>query len=73
MTRRDRWRGSPQTSKYRGVTRYERTGKWMAQFTVYVGYFHTEEAAARAYNEAAERILGPDAKLNIIDEPTDID
>jgi len=47
------------SSRFKGVTRV-RTGQWKAQIgcngvKYYLGQFATEEAAAKAYNDAAER------------------
>jgi hypothetical protein len=42
------------TSKYKGVAFYKKTGKWIVHFrTKHIGYFDSEEDAARAYNVAA--------------------
>lgn len=64
-------------SKYKGVSR-TRGGRWRAEIRprgvkMHLGHFPTEEAAARAYNEAAARLYGPIVYLNIIPEPeTDV-
>lgn len=59
-------------SKYRGVTKKQSTGKYLAQISVrgkniHLGYFETEEMAARAYNLASKRYYGEFANLNILD------
>lgn len=58
-------------SKYRGVSRAVRPNRtyWQAQIMVsghqqHLGYFQSEEAAARAYDEAAARLHGPYARRN---------
>lgn len=61
--------GVGRSSKYVGVswkTEYER---WVATIMVrrsahHLGYFDDEEAAARAYDEAAVTWRGPDAAVN---------
>jgi hypothetical protein len=55
-------------SKYRGVSLYRPTHRWVAQLQVarerhYLGYFSTEEEAARA-RDAKVIELGIDAPLN---------
>ena len=59
------------TSMYKGVYFYKQTNKWRATMKVGgvcagLGYFESEEEAAKAYNEAARRIFGEFAKLNVI-------
>jgi len=54
-------------SQYKGVTRNE--GRWRAKikyngFEEHLGYFHTEQAAAQAYDIAAKRVFGKFARLN---------
>lgn len=58
------------SSKFKGVTRINNR-KWKAHIGIddkdfHIGYFETEEDAARAYNEQAEEIFGDKAKLNEI-------
>lgn len=51
--------------RFKGVTFYKRTGKWMARIQHrHLGYFETEEEAAAAYNEAAAETWGEFARLN---------
>lgn len=57
------------TSKFRGVSFDRPSGKWRAGLThkgrrYYLGYFATEVDAAKAYNEKAISIIGPNAVLN---------
>lgn len=57
------------TSNYKGVCWYPRYNKWRVQLQVEgrkrtLGYFVTEEAAARAYDHAALKIWGEYASLN---------
>lgn len=61
-------------SKYVGVTIADkkRNKKWMARIvvdkkTIHLGKFYTEEEAALAYNEAALKYFGENARLNIIE------
>jgi hypothetical protein len=58
---------SNNTSTYRGVTRsgsgwHARLGHNMCR--LYLGYFSTAEAAARAYDAKAAELFGPAAQLN---------
>ena len=61
-------RRSDNTSGYRGVRFEKRRGHWVADIMVdgrkhYLGAFHTAEAAASAYAEAAARLHGKFANL----------
>lgn len=64
------------TSKYKGVGRVRKSGKWTARIKVdgklkYLGDHDTEEAAALAYNAAAFAAWGRDAYLNDIEVQED--
>jgi len=59
------------TSKYLGVSWYSRDKVWKAQINKYgktnhLGYFKNEIDAAIAYNNAAKKLHGEFANLNII-------
>jgi len=59
------------SSRFRGVTLHKRLGLWQAAIKVnqknfYLGVFHNERDAARAYNEAALIHFGEFASLNEI-------
>jgi hypothetical protein len=59
----------PRLSHYKGVSKDH--GCWRARITkdrvwYCLGYFRTEEAAAQAYNQAAQELFGEYARLNII-------
>ena len=57
------------SSRFKGACWNKRNGKWMSVIKrngkqVYLGYFATDEEAARAYDEAAKRLFGEFALLN---------
>jgi hypothetical protein len=61
------------SSRYRGVSYFSRTGKWVARIKYqrksrWLGYFDKEEAAGRAYDEAAKKYYGEFARLNFPEE-----
>lgn len=66
------------TSRYLGVSFDAASGKWRARIchrasgaadrNTYLGRFDSEEAAGRAYNEAARRLFGEFANLNNLGE-----
>jgi len=62
----------PTSSKYKGVSLFKRTGKYMAYIKkngkrIHLGYFENEDDAALAYNKKATEIFGEFAKLNNIE------
>jgi hypothetical protein len=74
------WNSSPQrrqcTSKYKGVFQCRKTGRFRARIVhnkkqIYLGYFATEEAAARAYNAKAAELWGEFAYLNPVPDVGD--
>lgn len=59
----------PTSSKFKGVHLYKRTGRWTAGIRhdykkIHLGSFATQEGAAVAYNQAAERYFGSVVCLN---------
>ncbi len=59
------------TSGFKGVFWNRRAGRWMAKICThgkqrYLGYFDSKIAAAKAYNDAAEKYFGEFAYLNKI-------
>lgn len=66
---RNRMLGTNNTSGYKGVNLDKRRGKWRATIKkdykeIWIGYFHTPQAAALAYNEKATELFGEFARLN---------
>lgn len=62
-------RSRANTSGFKGVSLYRRTGRWRAYLgtrprEVHLGYFATPEEAARAYDAAALQTWGEYARLN---------
>jgi len=56
------------SSKFKGVTKMK-NGKWKAHIgiddkDIHIGYFKSEEEAAKAYDEKATTMFGDKAKLN---------
>jgi hypothetical protein len=58
------------SSKFKGVTWNKRRNRWVAQIelggrrNLYLGSFHDESAAARAYDKAARKHFGEHANVN---------
>lgn len=62
-------RVQPHSSRFKGVSLFRRTGRWMASITVdgeqrYLGSFASEIDAADAYDAAAREAFGPFARTN---------
>lgn len=60
-------------SRYRGIAWYKPYEKWMVRLTnegknYFLGYYHDEQDAARAYDKAAREHFGEFARLNFPDE-----
>lgn len=67
---RNRVKGkNKKSSKYKGVCLDKETNKWRSAIRfnrkpIHLGYFESEEDAAKAYDEAAEKLFGEFASLN---------
>jgi hypothetical protein len=55
-------------SRYKGVQWHEHSQLWQAKITMTLGMFATEEAAAHAYDAAAQKLFGEYAFLNFPEE-----
>lgn len=65
----ERMRKATTSSRFRGVTWFRPLGCWRARITVAgeqlsLGLLSEEESAARAYDKAARKAFGREAKLN---------
>jgi hypothetical protein len=63
------------SSRFKGVVWYKRDSVWQAAIRVdnrnhHLGYFASEEAAARAYDAAAPKWFGEFARLNFPEVPS---
>lgn len=58
------------SSSYKGVYWHKHSKKWCAQIirSTFIGYFDSEEEAARAYDKAAIDLFGEYARLNFESE-----
>jgi len=64
------------SSRHKGVSWDSRDCKWRVQIKIdgrgqRLGYFDDEQEAARIYNQAAKRLFGEFARLNILEEVGD--
>jgi len=66
-----RKRAKKTSSRFKGVTWQKASGKWQASVQYhgkrfYVGWFESEQDAARAYNKKAIEVFGEYARINTI-------
>jgi hypothetical protein len=66
---RKRSRPAGTSSRFKGVSWRKQKGRWVAKIRkndshYFLGYFDSEEDAARAYDAAARRIFGEFARTN---------
>lgn len=61
---RNRRKRTGSHSKYIGVTKHKKSGKWVARLEFNIGVFDDEEEAARAYDEVAKRVYTEHVRLN---------
>ncbi|AXF54590.1 HNH endonuclease [Salicibibacter kimchii] len=69
---RNRKKVANTTSRYKGVSWLTRHSKWTSRITLhgkstFLGYFDSEEEAARAYDKSAKDLFGEYARLNFTD------
>lgn len=62
---------SDNSSGYKGVSWHKRASKWTANISLrgvrkHIGYFHSPEAAARAYDAAARELHGEFGRTNFL-------
>lgn len=71
--RNRRKQGNKASSEYKGISWHKNESKWIAHIGKdgklhHIGYFISEEDAARAYDAAAKKLFGPYANLNFPSE-----
>jgi hypothetical protein len=71
--KRDKINGKPPTSRFKGVSLENYTGKWRAGISAHgkfysLGRYYDEVAAAEAYDLAAKKLFGEHAWLNFPDD-----